>query len=297
MARARRRDPKTGRLPSLDKTVRDEEARDAKREAKRETLLKRLGEDEKKLDAESGSFAAAVLTFLDHHGPGATKVDDGQASIVADFLRPYLEQLKATERNLPDFVSLSNVPWAEVEAAVLDVNEHRTINKVCEDFGVTRHRAYEMSKQRKWTERRAILQNLRARKTTMEALAAPVQIMAGDGKSLQAKGEDAEEQRIVELVEDCIRVFTKSLENGHIQFTSANDLNTLTRLLHFLKGKAERIEERRTRISPADFKKIVREVARQTRFDAELAGVVRDADYVVVGDEGEDALVPAHSSP
>ena len=241
--------------------------------------------DEAKADRQSGSLGAAIDQFISAHGPGKDDIGDGEAAVVADFLQPYVERLKKLERRLPDFPETSDLPWWEVESAVLDISDPRTINKVGVAFGIDRHRMYEMSKKRKWKDRRKVLQELRSRKSTMKALAEPVQIISGNGTSLQAKGPDAEDRKFVKLVEDCITVFTEGMKQGMVEFKTARDLDTLMRLMHFLEGKADKIEEQRTRVSPAQFKEIVAEVVKQTRFSPAAAGVVVDADYEIIGDE------------
>lgn len=250
-----------------------------------------------KADKTSGSFGAALDKFIGEHGADKDAIGDGEAQVVANFLRPYVENLKKLERHLPEFPDASDIPWCDVESAVLDPSDPRTVAKIATQFNIDRHRAYEMSKKRKWKERRAVLRQLRARKTTMKALAEPVQIISGNGKSIAATGQDAEEKQFVTLVENCISVFTEALNDGLVRFTSARDLDTLMRLMHFLKGKADKIAEQRHRVTPAQFREIVAEVVAQTRFSPRMAGVVLDADYEVIGDEDEAELeaLPAPS--
>lgn len=284
----KRYEPLAVRLKKAQQAEDAKKVREAEKQAKAEKKAERETVKAAKADAESGSLGAALSRFIEHHGPDADKIGDGEAAVVADFLRPYVDRLKKLERNLPEFPAQSDLPWWDVESAVLDVNEPRTINKIGESFGLDRHRIYEMSKKRKWKERRAVLQELQARKSTMAALAQPTQIITGNGKSLSKDSkEDAEEKKFVSLVEDCISVFNEALKNGMIRMTSTRDLDTLMRLLHFLKGKAEKIEERRHRVTPDQFKEIVAEVAKQVRWSPAAAGVVLDADYEIVGDLDE----------
>lgn len=294
---------KRKRYPPLAiRLKKEQEAKDAK--AMRESISEGYAERKaahatkvaKKADKKSGSLASALDDFITKHGADADSVGDGEAQIVAEFLRPYVERLKKLERNLPPFPDQSDFPWWDVESAVLDVSDPRTINKVGLSFGIDRHRIYSMSKHRRWKERRAVLQELRARKSTMAALAEPVQIISGNGQSLAATGEDVEEKEFVGLVESCIKVFTAGLKNGMVRFTSARDLDTLMRLMHFLKGKAEKIEEQRHRISPAQFREIVAEVAAATRFSPRMAGVVLDASYEIIG-EGAEVEMQALPAP
>ena len=288
--------------PLAIRLKKEQEAKDAK--AMRESVSQGYADRKavnatkvaKKADKKSGSLASALDDFITKHGADADDVGDGEAQIVAEFLRPYVERLKKLERNLPPFPDQSDFPWWDVESAVLDVSDPRTINKVGVSFGIDRHRIYSMSKHRRWKQRREVLQELRARKSTMAALAEPVQIISGNGQSLAATGQDAEEAEFVGLVESCIKVFTAGLKNGMVRFTSARDLDTLMRLMHFLKGKAEKIEEQRHRISPSQFRQIVAEVAAATRFSPRMAGVVVDASYEIIG-EGAEVEMQALPAP
>jgi hypothetical protein len=69
---------------------------------------------------------------------------------------------------------------------------------------------------------------------------------------------------------------------GIVEFKNARDIDILVRLMHFVEGKADKIEEKRHRITVEDLQKVAAVSAKRHNWSPEMAGVVSDAEFTVV---------------
>ncbi|HET6494971.1 MAG TPA: hypothetical protein VFH61_06365 [Thermoleophilia bacterium] len=246
-----------------------------------------------KIDAESGSLGAALASFIKKLGDERGDVAPDHSVAVAEYLSPYLDRLAKTERGLIPFGPQSTLPWHDIEATVLDVNDNRSLKSIAGAEGVSTELMYEMSKKRKWKPRRAILQELHARRTTVMALSDTTQILAGKKPGSELSIKDLkDETQFKEIVGECISVFRECMKAGIVEFKSAKDIDVLIRLMHFVEGKADKIEERRHRITVEDLQKIAAVSAKRHNWSPEMAGVVSDADFTVIGGGDGDSDRP-----
>ncbi len=230
----------------------------------------------------STSLGAALQRFVNKHE--LTTGEPASIAATAEYLRPFLQRLDKVERGLPEFPPNSSLPWSEMESIVLDVEDNRSMRQIAQAYGLDPTHVYEMSRERKWKARRAILRELHARASTVRALAGHTALLAGHGGDPKLT-ELQQEEQLCGLVESCIVVFREALKDGQVQFRSARDLDVLARLMAFLKGRADHITETRNRISPEELEAIAAKVAKRTKFSAADVGIVTDAQFTVLGDD------------
>lgn len=243
-------------------------------------------------DANADALPTAMKTFLVNRAEEIREKARSSAA-VAEYLKPYLDQLARVEKDITPFPPNAVLPWPEIESAVMEPGSAESFREVAERYGIKYQYLMALAKGRRWRARRAILQELAARRSTALALADHTALMTGTSATAVSDPLAREEEVLVKMVEDCIRVFDASLKAGHVRFKSARDIDTLMRLLQFLKGKAERIEERRHALSPEMLEGVAAKVMKRLRWSPELAGVVTDVDFTEVKTEAAQPETPA----
>ncbi len=220
---------------------------------------------------------------------GAVEVEP-DTSAAAYHLKPILDRLAEVERGLPPFpwtMGAPMIPWGMIEAEVLDPRQRDSVADIAERYGVNKHSAYAIGRQRRWRERHDIIQNIEARLTASRTM-----IVLG-GKVSQRQKELADEdetKRTLKLIDRSIAVYEAQLESGQVKLTS-RDFNDLIRLGKYLCGYADEIQERRLAVTPEVVRQAARRVAHALEDDPALSGIV-DADFAVVGSGEDDPNVP-----
>lgn len=266
-----------------------------RKNGKYESLKERIANDEVRATKELSkniSLGAALERFIKKHED--TEGEPGSIAAAAEYLMPYIQQLRKIERDLPAFPPNTTLPWAEIENMVLDVHENRNIKDIAAQFGIEPTHVYEMSRRRKWKARRATLRELQSRESAARALSRHAAILAGDDR-VPAKITDKEQNdQLFGLVQDCVEVFKEALADGQVQLRSARDLDTLVRLMSHLKGIAERKTEVEHRISAEQLDEVVARTMKRMKFSKEDAGIV-DVNYQIIGDDAEHEPVGSSS--
>ena len=88
-------------------------------------------------------------------------------SIDAD-TRWAIDELHRIEADLPEFPT-EGLPWHWVENEILDVRSHLSRAEIMEKYGVGKSQFHVMRQRRKWNERRAVIQQLLARRAAKRA--------------------------------------------------------------------------------------------------------------------------------
>lgn len=243
----------------------------------------------------AGSFAAVLYDFLRDNSPNFEEEPgvEPDASAAASYLREYVETLHNLERGLPPLPSAPDAgPWSLVERDALDVSTNEPFSHIAERYGVNVKSLYTWSKKRRWKQRRALLLELQARQSTAAALVKHAQAVPAKPSETDQKSDEDEARELQDLVRRCIRVFEAALENGQVQFKSARDMETLIKLLGWLQGRADKIIEHNHNITVKDLEVVVTRIVKRMNFTPEMAGVVTDADYTLVGQpEPEPAVL------
>ncbi len=238
---------------------------------------------------EGQAFAVALSQFIrDHSGkpqdPNAPPEPVSALAASAQYLAPFVERLQALERDLPPFPSNhGGAPWAEAEAAALDISRRESLASLRQRFGLQTNALYAWAAKRRWKERRAVLSELLARRTSAAVLVDSGKALGVEPPENPIRPEslDERETRLIDLCELALKQFATRLGKEEIDFKNGvRDLDVLARLIAFLRGQAERIVERRNTVSVIDLERAAAQVARRMRtIDPALAGVVRDAEF------------------
>ncbi len=236
------------------------------------------------------------MSTFDPNDPAPTVGDAGMKEHAADGLTT---RITAPESSLRPFPRSARHDWAAIEAVVLSTGPARTYEEILADFGVGRSQFYAMARRRRWSERRALLREVRARDVARRALAS-----SREGLPEREPSNDAEEVpirlRTIRLVERMIRVWEQALAEGHFRPRSARDLGVLVELLDRLRMDAAREAQAGRTVTVADVERIARKVARRLKdMSPALAGVLcsrcggsLDEGYVPLPPGSNGAVVP-----
>ena len=107
-------------------------------------------------------------TAVDGGGAEAPAAEAGAVQVDPDAAWA-VEELRRIEAEIPPFPEVG-LPWWLVEDDVLDVRSHDTRKQIMERWGVGHSQFHVIRRNRKWNERRAVLEQLMARRAAKRAL-------------------------------------------------------------------------------------------------------------------------------
>lgn len=230
--------------------------------------------------APTDSFAAILAKFASDNG-APMEPADADPSAAAVYMKPILDRLAEIERNLPAFPPKAQgaVAWHVIESEVLDPRSRASIREIGRRHGVSHNSTVNMGKARRWMDRRAAILEIQARKSTVVAL---LETGTEIGPARRRGYREKSDRRYIDLVDRALQVIEHQLKVNPTKPLPARDLDILIRLAKYLRGEADKIVERRDRITPADLERRARKIAKSMHVDAALAGLVQDADFTVV---------------
>jgi hypothetical protein len=233
-----------------------------------------------------------------------------------------IEQLAIIEREIPALPIAPRAKLLLMEAEFLSAKTTIWYRDLGQKYGYSRTTVEKRAFERKWGVRRRILRDIffltrpkgvipegapivalpkppplppRPPQPTPLEGAAPAERPARAAKMRprdQKQEEADQELRLLQMADNALKVWDEALKSGQIVFRSAKDLDTLVRLVAFIQGRAERIVEQRHRVTPEDYERIVRAVARRHSYTPERIGLVRDAEFTEVAPSRAPADAP-----
>ena len=227
------------------------------------------------------SLVGVLARFASENGVGAgdVEIEEADASAAAVYLKPYLDNLATLNEKVKPFPTSPRAgPWSAIENEVLDPDCNESVLQVGERHGMSKNHIYRMSGRRLWKERRQVILEIHARQSVAGTLVSTGRVVAPRRKRLS---REAYEKRVLGLIDRSLEVFERGLESGQVVFKSAKDLDVLVRLAKYVQGEADKIIERRDRVTPEMLMRRTRAIAKSLNLDEQLAGIVpiREAEF------------------